>query len=164
MDELKGLIRDLDGDVRGLRKESDQRERAQRTRDRRRDAFIGFLIVCVLVVGLFVWRFVAYSDCQTDRTKALTGPGNSRTTELIDAFAAILTVAKLTPAEHAADLRFLTAAKKRYPLLEDNIPALGKLTDNQLATYTNLIQALDANAAYAAQAKDHPVCSLWSVS
>lgn len=161
MDELKGLIRDLDADVVNLRTEAKNREAAGSKRDRRRDILLRLLIVAVLAVGVFVWRFVAYSTCTTSRQHALTGPGNERVSLFLGAFTASVTVRHLTPKQRAADLTVLREARNgRYPLIpsEATLKAAG---DAAIAGDAQAVRALDKNTEYQKLSASHPVCSLW---
>jgi hypothetical protein len=164
VDELKGLIRDLDGDVKGLRTEAGRREASQRSRDRRRDALLGVLIVAVLVAALFIWRFVAYSNCTTDRVKALKGPANERINLFFQAYteAAGQVGKPLTAGQKASIIVELDQARRKYTVLPAH-DALVKSPTSQLLAYRDLIRSLHANDLYNVASMHHPVCTLWSV-
>jgi hypothetical protein len=143
-EELLPEIRNLDRDVKRLR------------------VIAAVMIVALVASALFIWRFVAYSNCTTDRSKALTGPGNERVSLFLGAFTASVTVQHLPAGERAADLRLLRDARGRYPLIPDDA-ALLALPDARIAGDAEAVRALDKNAEYGRLVKSHPVCSLWGV-
>lgn len=163
MDELKGLIRDLDGDVKKLRRAQNEETASRESSTRRRDILLIILIAAVLGGSLFTWRFVAYSNCTTNRARTLTGPGNDRVTLFLDAFTASVTVRHLTPTARAADIAVLRKAREtRYPLIPSDA-ALAKAPDAELAGDAQAVQALDTNTRYLKLAAAHPVCTLWGI-
>jgi hypothetical protein len=159
MEETKALLRQLHTDNASLGEDIGALQKS----NTRRDKLLAALIVVVLVVGLLIWRIVAYAACTTTRGQALTGPGNDRVSQLLGAFTASVTVRHLTPAQRAADLAVLRKARDgRYPLIppEATLKAAG---DAAIAGDAEAVRALDTNARYLKLAAKHPVCSLWSV-
>lgn len=124
---------------------------------------VAVLAVLVIAAAIFIWRFVSYSNCTTNRARTLTGPGNDRVTLFLDAFTASVTVRHLTPTARAADIAVLRKAREtRYPLIPSDA-ALAKAPDAELAGDAQAVQALDTNTRYLKLAATHPVCTLWGI-
>lgn len=162
VDELKGLIRNLTTEVGTLADDVEAFRTQQAKLKGMVQRWTAALMIVGLVLAVVVWRVWAYSDCNTSRSRALTGPGNDRVSELESAFQAAVKPQKLTPKQRASDLQMLAAARRRYGL----IPAAAKLvtvTDSQLVIYVHVVRSLDAQAAYDKQLRAHHVCSIWGV-
>jgi hypothetical protein len=162
VDELKGLIRDLDADVKKLRTAQTNETTSREKSTRRRDVLLIGLIAVVIAASLFIWRIVAYSNCATNRAKALTGPGNDRINLFFQAYteAAGQIPHPLTAGQKAAVIAELDTARHQYTVIPKH-DALVKSTNFQLLALRDLTRSLHANDRYNQASKHHPVCDVW---
>lgn len=171
MDKVERDLAEVHADLKDLREKGLPELRASlgvrdRQMDRRlrvRDWIIGALCLVVAASVVVIVRLGIYAVCVTNRSNALNGPGNRRTSLLIGgAFGAALAPPHLTDEVRNADLDFLDKARTRY----GGIPArsvLVKEGDKEIVIFVNAVKAEDEQHKYAAASADHPVCTLWSL-
>lgn len=172
MNEVERLLKEAHADMTSLRKtELPQLRAALAERDvemdRRikiRDRIIAVLSVVLFLAVAVLVKVVLYATCNTDRTAALSGPGNNRINLFLQAYteAAGQIDHPLTSAERQRIITGLDGDRGVFSVLPAH-DKLEKQTDFELLGLRDLVASLRANADYKTASAAHPVCSLWSL-
>lgn len=125
---------------------------------------LAVIAAALLVLGLFAWRSSAYAVCNSDRSKALSGPGADRVNFFLQAYneAAGAIHTPLTKQQRAGIIAGLDRDRAEFSVLPKHA-GLVKRHDSELLALRDLVKSLHANKKYNAAAKHHPVCSLWGI-
>lgn len=159
----RGEVRELVNELAYLR--SDMRRQDRRGLwNRRLIVALIVAVVCLLVIGGFTWLGSKYAVCNSNRTKALSGPGNDRVNLFLQAYneAAGAIHKPLTGQQRTDIIAGLDKARTHFTVIPAHA-ALVKQTDPELLGLRDLVASLRANDKYLAAAKVHPVCSFWSL-
>lgn len=156
-EETKELLRQLHEDNAAVREAIGAEQRSRRR-------LVAAVAAAAVVFALFTWRAVATFNCTATRSNALSGPGNARVNLFLQGYneAAGAVHKPLTAAQRAEIIAGLDQARRHFTVIPAHA-VLAKDPDPQLLGLRDLIASLRANDDYRAAAKNHPVCSLWSV-